>query len=117
MQNSSGSKKKWFGKKKLNTSDSYPETDQAPPFAQPEEENVLTHVQNENNHDHVEDVIDANADIAVRDVMTETSEVQVQVTPVVRIVGKPNVEVAATKIQTTFRGYLVFILQLLCISI
>ncbi|XP_058771110.1 protein IQ-DOMAIN 2-like [Vicia villosa] len=105
-QNSSGSKKKWFGKKKLHTSDSYPETDPAPPFAPPEEENILTQVENENNHDHVEDVRDVEADVPAHDVVTETSEVQVQVTPVVRNVGKPNVEVAATKIQTTFRGYM-----------
>ncbi|KAI5395556.1 protein IQ-DOMAIN 2 [Lathyrus oleraceus] len=105
-QNSSGSKKKWFGKKKLHTSDSYPETDQAPPFPPPEEENTLTHVESENSHDHVEVVTDVDADVSVHDVMTETAEVQVQVTPIVRIVGIPNNEVAAIKIQTTFRGYL-----------
>lgn len=116
MQNSSGSKKKWFGKKKLHTSDSYPETDQAPPFPPPEEENILTHVESEISHDHVEVVTDVDADVSVHDVMTETAEVQVQVTPIVRIVGIPNDEVAAIKIQTTFRGYLVFILQLLYIS-
>lgn len=105
-QNSSGSKKKWFGKKKLNDSDSYPETDQAPPFHPPEaeEEIILTHVENQNNHDHVEDVPDVDVDVPVSDVQTET--VEVQAAPIVQVASKPNDEVAAIMIQTTFRRYL-----------
>lgn len=105
-QNSSGSNKKWFGKKKLNTSDSYPETDQAPPFHPPEaeEEIIITHVENQNNHDRVEVVTDVDVDVHVPDVQIET--VEVQAAPVVQVASKPNDEVAAIMIQTTFRRYL-----------
>lgn len=119
LQNSSGSKKKWFGKKKLNTSDSYPETDQAPPFHPPEaeEEIILTHVENQNNHDHVEVVPDVDVDVPVPDVQIET--VEVQAAPIVQVASKPNDEVAAIMIQTTFRRYLVFILCLtiMCLNV
>ncbi|XP_004497472.2 protein IQ-DOMAIN 2 [Cicer arietinum] len=104
-QNSSGSKKKWFGKKKLQTQDSYLETDNAPPPSPPPEEIILTHVENiENNHDHVEVATDLDAEVHVPAVQTQIAEVQV--TAVVQFDSKVKDEVAATKIQTAFRRYL-----------
>jgi hypothetical protein len=112
LQNSSGSKKKWFGKKKLHTSDSYQETDQAPPCPPPEEDIILTHVENENNHDHVQVVTDVDVEVPVPDVQIQIAEVQA--TPIVQFTRKPPTdEVAAIKIQTAFRRYMVFIFQLL----
>lgn len=106
LQNSSGSKKKWFGKKKLQTQDSYLETDNAPPPSPPPEEIILTHVENiENNHDHVEVATDLDAEVHVPAVQTQIAEVQV--TAVVQFDSKVKDEVAATKIQTAFRRYLV----------
>jgi hypothetical protein len=104
-QNSSGSKKKWFGKKKLHTSDSYQETDQAPPCPPPEEDIILTHVENENNHDHVQVVTDVDVEVPVPDVQIQIAEVQA--TPIVQFTRKPPTdEVAAIKIQTAFRRYM-----------
>ncbi|XP_061350544.1 protein IQ-DOMAIN 2 [Gastrolobium bilobum] len=103
-QKSSGSKKKWFGKQKLQTSDSHLETDKTPPLPPPEEI-IVTHVENENSHDHVEVATAVDVEEPVPAVQTEAAA-EVQATTIVQFASKPNDQVAATKIQTAFRGYL-----------
>ncbi|KAJ1387680.1 IQ motif, EF-hand binding site [Sesbania bispinosa] len=104
-QKSSGSKKKWFGKQKLQTSESYSETDRAPP-PPPPEEIILTHVEDENSHDHdhVEVATAIDAERPVPAVQTEVAEVQATI--IAQPACKPKDEVAAVKIQTAFRGYM-----------
>ncbi|XP_057423709.1 protein IQ-DOMAIN 2 isoform X2 [Lotus japonicus] len=102
-QKSSRSKKKWFGKQKLETSEPHVETDTSPPLPPPEEV-ILTHVENENNHNNVEITIAADAEGSIPAVQTEVAEVQA--TTVVQFACKPSDEVAALKIQTAFRGYM-----------
>ncbi|XP_058738156.1 protein IQ-DOMAIN 2-like [Vicia villosa] len=100
---SSKSKKKWFGKQKLQTSDPSVE-DTTPPLPPPEDVR-LTHNENQNNHHHVAEITTA--------VVTEepgpsvpAPVVRTQASVVARFAGKPKDEVAAIKIQTAFRGYL-----------
>ncbi|OIW12128.1 hypothetical protein TanjilG_02349 [Lupinus angustifolius] len=103
-QKSSKSKKKWFGKQKLQTSEAYSETDRAPPLPAPEEI-IVTHVENENSNDHVVEVATVvEAEELVLAVQTAADKVQV--TAVDHLTGKPNDEVAAMRIQTAFRGYM-----------
>lgn len=113
-QKSSKSKKKWFGKQKLQTSVSYSEADKLPPPPPPPvplpEEIKLTDIENEisHDHDHVVEVVTAvEADVPVLPVQIET--VRVEAARIPRFSGKPNDEVAAIKIQTAFRGYLVWV--------
>ncbi|TKY52895.1 IQ-DOMAIN 1 [Spatholobus suberectus] len=101
-QKSSGSKKKWFGKQKLQTSELYSETDKAPPLPPPEI--ILTHVESETSHDHVEVATAVNAEEPVPTVQTAAAEVQATAT--VQYNSKPKDEVAAVRIQKAFRGYL-----------
>ncbi|KAK7267637.1 hypothetical protein RIF29_20315 [Crotalaria pallida] len=103
-QNSSKSKKKWFGKQKLQTSEAYSETDKSPPLPAPEEI-ILTHVENERSIDHVvevQTVLEAEEPVPA----VQPAVVEVQADVVVQIAGKPKDEVAAMMIQTAFRGYL-----------
>jgi len=110
LQKSGKSKKKWFGKQKLQTSVSYSEADKLPPPAPVPlaEEIKLTDIENEISHDHdhvVEVVTAAKVEDPVPPVQIET--VRVEAARIPRFAGKPNDEVAAIKIQTAFRGYLV----------
>ncbi|KAF7804486.1 protein IQ-DOMAIN 1 [Senna tora] len=99
------SKKKWFGKQKLQqTSDSYLETDKAPPLPPPEEP-ILTNIENENNHVHVVEVATVS-DTKEPLPAVHTPPVPVLAPIIPRVSGKLNAEVAAIKIQTAFRGYL-----------
>ncbi|KAI4349191.1 hypothetical protein L6164_009815 [Bauhinia variegata] len=116
-QKSNKSKKKWFGKQKLQTSDSCLETDKSPPPLPPPEEIKLTDIENENSHAHghvVEVATAVDAEEPVPAVQIEPVPVPVPVAAVARVqaarlaqfVGKSREEVAAIKIQTAFRGYL-----------
>ncbi|KAE9612294.1 hypothetical protein Lal_00022114 [Lupinus albus] len=103
-QKSSKSKKKWFGKQKLQTSEAYSETNKAP-FLPAPEEITLTHVENEDSNDHVVEVATVlEAEEPVLDDHTEAAKVQV--TAVDHFTDKPKDEVAAMRIQTAFRGYM-----------
>lgn len=88
----------------METSEPHVETDTSPPLPPPEEV-ILTHVENENNHNNVEITIAADAEGSIPAVQTEVAEVQA--TTVVQFACKPSDEVAALKIQTAFRGYMV----------
>lgn len=88
-------------------SHSHLETDKAPPLPPPEDEIILPHVENENNHDHVEVVTDVEIEIPVTAVQTAVPEVQT--TAAVQLSSKAKDEMAAIKIQTAFRGYLVIL--------
>lgn len=107
-QKSSKSKKKWFGKQKLQTSVSYPETDKTPPSIPPPPEEIkITDIETENSHDHdhvVEVATAMDAEEPVPSVHIEP--VRVEPAPIARFAGKPKDEVAAIKIQTAFRGHL-----------
>ncbi|XP_019428082.1 PREDICTED: protein IQ-DOMAIN 1 isoform X2 [Lupinus angustifolius] len=103
-QKSIKSKKKWFGKQKLQTSEAYSEADKATPLPVPEE-TILTHIDNENSNDHVVEVatlLEAEEPVLA----VQTAAAEVQATAVVQFAGKPKDEVAAMKIQKAFRGYL-----------
>lgn len=101
---SSKSKKKWFGKQKLQTSDPSVEIDTAPPLPPPEDIK-LTDIENQNNHHHVAEITTVvDVEEPVRSV--QTAVVKTQAAAVSHFAGKPKDEVAAIKIQTAFRGYL-----------
>ncbi|XP_027366371.1 protein IQ-DOMAIN 1-like [Abrus precatorius] len=102
-QKSCRSKKKWFGKQKLQTSDSYSETDKAPPLPPPEEI-IVTHVESENHHDCIEVATTVVTEEPVSAVQTPVAEVQAFT--IIQFDSKPKDEVAAIRIQTAFRGYL-----------
>ncbi|KAF7818586.1 Protein IQ-DOMAIN 1 [Senna tora] len=106
---SNKSKKKWFGKQKLETSDSYLASDKAtppPPLPPPPpEETKSFDVGNEINQVHVVEVatsVDAETPVPV----VQRAAVAVQATRISRFAGKSKEEVAAIRIQTAFRGYL-----------
>ncbi|RDY07125.1 Protein IQ-DOMAIN 1, partial [Mucuna pruriens] len=102
-QKSSRSKKKWFGKQKLQTSELHSETDKTPPLPPPEI--ILTHVvEGETSHDHIEVATEVDAKEPVPAVQTAAAEVQP--TTIVQFNSKPTDEVAAIRIQKAFRGYL-----------
>ncbi|KAK7345597.1 hypothetical protein VNO77_16203 [Canavalia gladiata] len=102
-QKSNRSKKKWFGKQKLQTSDSFSEINKTPPLP-PSEEIILTHVESDNSHDHVEvsTAVDAEEHIPA----VQIASIEVQGSAIVQFDSKPKDEVAAIRIQTAFRGYL-----------
>ncbi|KAH1227635.1 Protein IQ-DOMAIN 1 [Glycine soja] len=102
LQNSSRSKKKWFQKQKLQTSESTSQSDNAPPLPLPEI--ILTHVESEINHDRVEVATAVDAEEPVLAVQTAAAEVQA--TTIVQFDNKPTEEMAAIRIQKAFRGYL-----------
>lgn len=83
------------------------ETDKAPPLPPPEDEIILTHVENENNHNHVEVATGVEVEIPVPAVQTVVPEVQT--TAAVQLSSEAKDEMAAIKIQTAFRGYLVIL--------
>jgi hypothetical protein len=105
LQKSSKSKKKWFGKQKLQTSDPSLETDTAPPLPPPEDIK-LTDIENQISHHNVAEittaVVDEKPGPSVQAPVIRTEAVVVS-----RFAGKQKDEVAAIKIQTAFRGYLV----------
>lgn len=105
FQKSSKSKKKWFGKQKLQTSDPSLETDTSPPLPPPEDIK-LTDIENQNNHHHVAEITTV-VDAEERVHSVQTAVVKTEAAAVSRFSGKPKDEVAAIKIQTAFRGYLV----------
>ncbi|KAK4272899.1 hypothetical protein QN277_021392 [Acacia crassicarpa] len=103
-ERSNKSKKKWFGKQKLQASESYMETDTAPPLPPPEEVK-LTNIESENNRaPDVEVAIAAVSEESVPAVQTAPVPVQAAIIP--QSSRKLSTEVAAIKIQTAFRGYL-----------
>lgn len=115
LQKSSKSKKKWFGKQKLQTSDPCLETDTTPPLP-PAEDIKLTDIENQNSHHHVAEITTAiDAEEPVPSV--QTTVVRTEAAAVARFAGKPKDEVAAIKIQTAFRGYLVSLQSLHCFQI
>ncbi|KAF1860275.1 hypothetical protein Lal_00037613 [Lupinus albus] len=67
---------------------------------------ILTHVEDENNNVHVVEVVATVLDAEEPDSPVQSAVVEVQVAAVVQIFGKLNDDVAATKIQTAFRGYI-----------
>ncbi|KAK7393574.1 hypothetical protein VNO78_22132 [Psophocarpus tetragonolobus] len=101
-QKTSRSKKKWFGKQKLQTSEPHFETDKAPPLPPPEI--ILTHVESETSHDCVEVATAIDGEEPVPSVQTTPAEAQA--TTIVQFDSKPTEEVAAIRIQKAFRGYL-----------
>ncbi|KAL2323283.1 hypothetical protein Fmac_027662 [Flemingia macrophylla] len=101
-QKSSRSKKKWFGKQKLQTSESHSETDKAPPLPPPEI--ILTHVECETSHDNIEVATAVDAERPSPVVQTEAAEVHA--TTIVQLASKPTDEVAAIRIQKAFRGFM-----------
>ncbi|KAE9590938.1 hypothetical protein Lal_00023065 [Lupinus albus] len=105
-QKSSKSKKKWFGKKKLETLGSFSGTDKASHLPPPDEIKLTQH-ENENIHDNVVEV--ATTMVAEDPVLVpavQTIAAAVEGARIDRFAGKPRDEVAAIKIQTAFRGYL-----------
>ncbi|XP_054794635.1 protein IQ-DOMAIN 2-like [Prosopis cineraria] len=105
-QKASKSKKKWFGKQKLEaTSDSHLGSEKtARPSPHPEE--IKSHdVENESSQSHVHAVATTvNAERPIP--AAQTAAVAVQAPKIPRFAGKSREEVATLKIQTAFRGYL-----------
>ena len=116
MQKSDKSKKKWFGKQKhLGSEPTSSETVTVPPLSQREEvnltnvENELTSVENEQS-EHANSVAIATAAAAEAAVVAAHAAAKaVRLSTVTQFAGKSKEEVAAIKIQTAFRRYLVCI--------
>ncbi|KAL6977255.1 Protein IQ-DOMAIN 3 [Sarracenia purpurea var. burkii] len=109
------SKSRWFGKQRsLDSSGSPPpETAVSVPLNPPIEEVKLTRAENEQNK-HAYSVALATAAAAEAAVAAAQAAAEVvRLTAAVRYSGKSKEEVAATKIQTAFRGYLVLSVALL----
>lgn len=118
LQKSNKSKKKWFGKQKhLGLESTSSETVTVPPLPQQEEVN-LNNVENEQSeHAYSVAVATAVAAEAAGAAVTAAhaaAEV-VQLPTVNRFAGKSKEEVAAIKIQTAFRGYLVCVTLIFCL--
>ena len=118
LQKSNKSKKKWFGKQKhLGLESTSSETVTVPPLPQQEELN-LNNVENEQSeHAYSVAVATAVAAEAAGAAVTAAhaaAEV-VQLPTVNRFAGKSKEEVAAIKIQTAFRGYLVCVTLIFCL--
>lgn len=111
LQKSSKSKKKWFGKQKLLTSESNSGTDNAPPLPPPEQIK-LTDIESQNNHHHVAEVATSMDFKEPVPSVVQTAAVRGKAPINARFAGKSTDEVAAIKIQTAFRGYLV-----ICVAI
>lgn len=111
LQKSSKSKKKWFGKQKQPDSDSASLENVALPPLPQQEEVILTGAENETiDHNH-DPSVEVATSVAVEPVVapTQMATEVVRPIPVARpqFAGKSREEVAAIKIQTAFRGYLV----------
>lgn len=118
LQKSNKSKKKWFGKQKhLGLESTSSVTVTVPPLPQHEEVN-LNNVENEQS-EHAYSVADATAVAAeaagAADAAAHAAAEVVQLTTVTRFAGKSKEEVAAIKIQTAFRGYLVCVTPIFCL--
>lgn len=121
LQKSNKSKKKWFGKQKhLGLESTSSVTVTVPPLPQHEEVN-LNNVENEQS-EHAYSVVDATAVAAeaagaagAADAAAHAAAEVVQLTTVTRFAGKSKEEVAAIKIQTAFRGYLVCVTPIFCL--
>lgn len=122
MQGSKKSKKKWFGKQKHPNPDST-EAVTLPSPPRPEEANVI-HSESEDNNEHcsveVASTTEATsaatqaneASVSTIEPTVATPFVAAEVVPIsteTQIFSPPKEEVAATKIQTVFRGYLVMV--------
>lgn len=109
LQKSNKSKKKWFGKQKQPDSDSASLENVALAPLPPQEEVNLTDAENETiNHDYsVEVATNVAVEPVVAPTPTATEVVQVITVAQPQFAGKSREEVAAIKIQTAFRGYLV----------
>lgn len=115
MQKASKSKK-WFGKEKPSVSDSpipdtaeivHPHTHSHPPSLPPVEALKLADAENEQaNHAHSVAAATAAAAEAAAAAAQAAAEV-VRLTKANQFAGKSKEEVAAIRIQTAFRGYLV----------
>lgn len=92
----------------MQTSDACLETDSTPPLPPlpPPEEVKLTNIESENNHTPDVEVLAAE-DIEEHTPAVQTAPVPVQAAIIQPPSRKLNSEVAVTKIQTAFRGYLV----------
>lgn len=126
LQKSNKSKKKWFGKQKhLGLESTSSVTVTVPPLPQHEEVN-LNNVENEQS-EHAYSVADATAVAAeaagaagaagAADAAAHAAAEVVQLTTVTRFAGKSKEEVAAIKIQTAFRGYLVCVTPIFVFSL
>ncbi|OIW11206.1 hypothetical protein TanjilG_28297 [Lupinus angustifolius] len=117
-QKSSKSRKRWFGKQKLETLGSFSGTDNALSLPPPEEIKLTNH-ENENIHDNVVEVattmvaeepvpvpVPVVQTVARVEPLTEKTVANVEGVKIAWFAGKPKDEVAALKIQTAFRGYL-----------
>ena len=123
LQKSNKSKKKWFGKQKhLGLESTSSETVTVPPLPQQEEVN-LNNVENEQS-EHAYSVAvatavaaeAAGAAVAAAPVAAAHAAAEVVQLPTVnRFAGKSKEEVAAIKIQTAFRGYLVCVTLIFCL--
>lgn len=109
LQKSNKSEKKWFGKEKSAVPSSPPsETVIVPhPLLPPSEEVKPIEVEDEQTkHSHsVAVATGAAAEAAI--VAAQAAAEVVRLTSVTRFAGKSKEEVAAIKIQTAFRGYMV----------
>lgn len=110
FQKSNKSKKKWFGKRKQLISDSTASgTATLPPLRQ-HEEVELTNGENEQN-EHAYSVAVATTVAAEPAVVAAQAATEVvRVTTVTRFAGKSREEAAVIKIQTAFRGYMVYVI-------
>ena len=116
MQNSKESKKKWFGKQKHPNSDSTEAVRVASP-PQPKEANIIHSESEENNEPCYDEVASAATQAYEASVSTIEPNVAtpfaaaevVQLSTQTHISSPPKEEVAAIKIQTVFRGYLVIV--------
>lgn len=107
FQRANKSKSKWFGKQKQPIPSSASlETVSVPPIPPPEEVNFGDAEIEQSKHAYSDAAATAAADDDAVVAAPATVEV-VQLTTVSQFAGKSREEVAAIKIQTAFRGYLV----------
>lgn len=122
MQGSKKSKKKWFGKQKHPNPDST-EAVTLPSPPRPEEANII-HSESEDNNEPCS--VEVASPTEATSAATQANEASVstieptiatpfvaaevvQISMETQIFSPPKEEVAATKIQTVFRGYLVMV--------
>ena len=108
LQKSSKSKK-WFGKERSNVPNSSPSENATVPHPlppPPEEVKLIEAEEEQTKHAYSVAVATAAAAEAAVAAAQAAAEV-VRLTSVTQFTGKSNEEVAAIKVQTAFRGYLV----------